>query len=45
VVTVRRQGSTAKGDPIYAPAGATSEERTFSWTGIGVAAPAPTKAP
>ncbi len=45
VVTVRRQGTTTKGDPIYAPAGATSEERTFSWTGIGVAAPAPTKAP
>jgi hypothetical protein len=46
VVTVRRTGTTQKGDPIYQPAGATSEERTFSWTGSGaVAAPTPTKAP
>lgn len=36
VVTVRQTGTTGKGDPIYEPAGATSEERTFTWTGIGV---------
>lgn len=36
VVTVRQTGTTDKGDPIYEPAGATSEERTFTWTGIGV---------
>ncbi len=36
VVTVRQAGTTDKGEPIYEPAGATSEERTFTWTGIGV---------
>lgn len=36
VVTVRQTGTTEKGDPIYEPAGATSEDRTFTWTGIGV---------
>jgi len=36
VVTVRQNGVTNDGKPIYEPAGATSEERTFTWTGIGV---------
>ena len=36
VVTVRQAGTTSGGRPIFEPAGATSEERTFVWTGIGV---------
>nr|MBI2905544.1 LysM peptidoglycan-binding domain-containing protein [Chloroflexota bacterium] len=36
VVTVRQTGTTDSGRPIYEPAGATSEERTFTWAGIGV---------
>jgi len=36
VVTVRQTGVTDKGDPIFEPAGATSAERTFTWTGIGL---------
>lgn len=37
VVTARQTGTNDKGDPIYEPAGATSDMRTFTWTGIGVA--------
>jgi LysM repeat protein len=33
VVTARQTGTNAQGDPIYEPAGATSHERTFTWTG------------
>lgn len=40
VVTARQAGTNDKGDPIYEPAGATSEVRTFTWTGIGVPATA-----
>ncbi len=40
VVTARQTGTTDKGDPVYEPAGATSEVRTFTWTGIGVPATA-----
>ncbi len=36
VVAVRQAGATEAGEPIYEPAGATSEERTFTWTGIGL---------
>jgi LysM repeat protein len=44
VVTVRRTGTSTKGDAIYQPAGATSDERTFTWAGVGGAV-APTKQP
>lgn len=37
VVIARQSGVTADGRPMYQPAGATSVERTFTWTGIGVA--------
>jgi hypothetical protein len=37
VVTARQTGLTEDGRPMYQPAGATSVERTFTWTGIGVA--------
>ncbi len=37
VVITRQIGMTADGRPMYQPAGATSVERTFTWTGIGVA--------
>lgn len=36
VVAVRQVGSTVTGAPIYEPAGATSDARTFTWTGIGI---------
>lgn len=36
VVVVRQAGTTSDGKPLFEPAGATSEERTFTWTGIGV---------
>jgi len=36
VVTARQTGVTDDGRPMYQPAGATSVERTFTWTGIGV---------
>jgi LysM repeat protein len=48
VVTVRQTGTTTDGKPIYEPAGATSEERTFTWTGIGLPTtptPGPTTSP
>ena len=41
VVTVRRTGTNDKGEPVYEAAGATSEERTFAWQGIGGPAPTP----
>ena len=41
VVTARQTGVTGDGRPMYQPAGATSVERTFTWTGIGVAPVAP----
>ncbi len=40
VVTARQTSTNDKGDPVYEPAGATSEVRTFTWTGIGVPATA-----
>jgi LysM repeat protein len=43
IVTARQSGLTADGKPIYEAAGATSEIRTFTWTGIG--APNPTATP
>lgn len=43
VVTARQNGTRQDGTAIYEPAGATSEERTFTWTGIG--APNPTATP
>ena len=39
VVTARKAGET------YEAAGATSEERTFTWTGIGAPAASPTPSP
>ena len=36
VVTARQTGVSKDGRPLYQPAGAASEERTFTWTGIGV---------
>ncbi len=41
IVAARQVGTTDGGEPIYEPAGATSLERTFSWTGIGIV-PTPT---
>ena len=35
VVTARQTGVNSDGRPLYQPAGAASEERTFTWTGIG----------
>ncbi|MBS60384.1 MAG: hypothetical protein CL606_03630 [Anaerolineaceae bacterium] len=35
VVTARQTGVSSDGRPLYQPAGAASEERTFTWTGIG----------
>jgi LysM repeat protein len=43
VVTARQNGTRQDGTTIYEPAGATSEQRTFTWTGIG--APNPTATP
>lgn len=43
IVTARQSGLTADGKPVYEAAGATSEIRTFTWTGIG--APNPTATP
>jgi LysM repeat protein len=37
VTTVRQNGVDEQGEPIYESAGATSEERVFSWTGVAVA--------
>ena len=37
VVTARQTGITDDGRPMYQPAGSTSVERTFTWTGIGLA--------
>ncbi|MDP6584303.1 MAG: LysM peptidoglycan-binding domain-containing protein, partial [Anaerolineales bacterium] len=36
IVTARQTGFSSDGRPLYQPAGAASEERTFTWTGIGV---------
>ena len=41
IVAARQVGTTDEGEPIYEPAGATSLERTFTWTGIGIV-PTPT---
>ncbi len=37
VTTVRQNGVDEQGEPIYNSAGALSEERVFSWTGVAVA--------
>jgi LysM repeat protein len=37
VTTVRQNGVDEQGEPIYESAGATSEERVFSWTGVASA--------
>ncbi len=36
VQSVRQSGSQADGSPIYAPAGARSDSRTFIWSGVAV---------
>ena len=36
VVPARQSSTSSAGKPVFKPAGATSEERTFIWTGIGV---------
>lgn len=36
VVTARQTGVAGDGRTLYEPAGATSAERTFTWTGIGI---------
>jgi hypothetical protein len=36
VVTARQTGVSDDGRPLYQPAGAVSEERTFTWTGLGI---------
>ena len=44
VVTARQTGADARGQPIYEPAGATSDSRTFTWVGPG-APPTPSPTP
>lgn len=44
VVTARQTGVAGDGRTLYEPAGATSAERTFTWTGIGIV-PTVTPAP
>jgi LysM repeat protein len=44
VLTMRQTGTDDDGNPIWEPAGQTSEERVFEWTGTG-AAPASTQTP
>ena len=44
IVTARQTGVTGDGRTLYEPAGATSAERTFTWTGIGIV-PTVTPAP
>ncbi len=44
VVVVRQIADDENGNPQYEPAGVTSEDRIFTWTGIGVA-PEPTDPP
>ncbi len=41
VTTVRQTGVDEQGQPIYVSAGAVSEKRVFSWTGVAVITPAP----
>jgi LysM repeat protein len=36
ITTVRQNGVDEQGEPIYISAGALSEERVFSWTGVAV---------
>jgi LysM repeat protein len=36
ITTVRQNGVDEQGEPIYVSAGAVSEERVFSWTGVAV---------
>lgn len=38
VLTMRQTGTDDDGNPIWEPAGATSEERVFNWTGTGTGA-------
>lgn len=45
VVTARQTGVDARGQPIYEPAGATSDARTFTWTGSSEAAPTASPTP
>jgi hypothetical protein len=44
VVVARQTGTNSRGEAIYEPAGATSVERVFSWTGGGPL-PTPTATP
>ncbi|HEY57309.1 MAG TPA: LysM peptidoglycan-binding domain-containing protein [Anaerolineae bacterium] len=44
VVTVRQTGTDENGNPIWTPAGARSESRTFAWVGVAPAA-TPTPSP
>jgi hypothetical protein len=41
VTTVRQTGTDREGDPIWEPAGAASEKRTFTWSGIASITPTP----
>jgi LysM repeat protein len=45
VVTARRTGTDANGQPIYEPAGATSDARTFTWIGGPQSAAPPSPSP
>lgn len=42
VIPVRRIGTDAQGEPIWAPAGAASEKRVFTWSGLAVPVTTPT---
>lgn len=42
VVPVRRVGTDPQGEPIWAPAGAASEKRVFTWSGLAIPVTTPT---
>lgn len=42
VLPVRRIGTDAQGEPLWAPAGAASEPRVFTWSGLAVPVSTPT---
>jgi len=41
VIPVRQSGSSKEGEPIWEPAGESSEARVFSWMGAGISSPTP----
>ena len=41
VEPVRQTGSDSQGNPVYSSAGAASQPRVFTWSGVGVVTPTP----